>query len=281
MPSLTLRSFASGSSGNCTYIASDTTRLLIDAGISTGRIRAHLREMGTDLEGLHGICITHEHIDHVQALPVLQRQHPVPLFANAGTVQSIARSAKFQDLRWNIFTTGNAFDIGDFRIEPYSIPHDAFDPVGYLVHWGPVKIGMATDIGLPTALIRTRLKGCHAMVLETNHDEQMLQNADRPWSLKQRILGRQGHLSNDNAARMLVEIAGPQLQRVYLAHLSDDCNRPELARGTILRALREANLGHIEVELTHPNQASAPWRIEVPDDAFLQATHTLPSPILP
>ena len=265
MDTIFLQNFASGSSGNCTYIATANTRILIDAGISTKRIRGHLAEHQIDLEHLDGILVTHEHTDHIAGLPVLQRKHPVPLFANSGTVQSVANSAKHRDLKWNVFTNGYTFEVGDLLIEPYSIPHDAYDPVGYLIHWRGVKIGFATDIGLPTSLIRSRLKGCHAIVLETNHDELMLQNSLRPWPLKQRIMGRQGHLSNQAAAEMLVEVAGPELQRVYLAHLSEDCNRPELAVGTTRKILKAAGLERIELKLTQPREASEAWECTAQD----------------
>lgn len=214
MPSITLCSLASGSTGNCTYLATDHTRVLIDAGVSARRIDMALGRLNTSLAEVHGICVTHEHSDHVSALPVVQRKHGTLLYANAGTVQAIAAKPKFSDLKWNVFTNGHPFEVGDLLFEPYSIPHDAYDPVGFTVRWGGVKIGFATDIGLPTHLIAHQLRGCHVLVLETNHDHLMLQEANRPWSLKQRIAGRQGHLSNDQAVKLLLDVIGPELNRV-------------------------------------------------------------------
>lgn len=266
MPRLTFCTLASGSTGNCAYLATDETRILIDAGISTRRIETHLRALGCGLEQLHGVCVTHEHTDHISGLPVLQRKCGVPLYANAGTVQSMARNPKFLDLKWNIFSNGQPFEIGDLILEPYSIPHDAYDPVGYVIRWRDIKIGFATDIGLPTHLIKQQLKGCHVLLLEANHDHLMLQEAERPWSLKQRIAGRQGHLSNQQAADMLVEIAGPELQRVYLGHLSAECNCPNIAHATLRRALDAAKLHHIDLQLTHPDKASVCWTFETAAD---------------
>jgi phosphoribosyl 1,2-cyclic phosphodiesterase len=262
MPSITFCTFASGSTGNCAYLATDTTRVLVDAGISTRRIEGHLAALGTSLAAVSGVCVTHEHSDHIQALPVMQRKYGVPLYANAGTVESLARNPKFADLHWHVFTNGHGFEIGDLRFEPYSIPHDAFDPVGYVVRWGEVKIGFATDIGLPTHLIKQQLKGCHVLVLEANHDHVLLNDAQRPWSLKQRIAGRQGHLSNEQAAELLLAVAGPELRRVYAAHLSLECNCPDVARGTLRRALDGAGFGHVELVVASPTEASVCWTLE-------------------
>ncbi len=257
MPTLTLCSLASGSTGNCTYLATDETEVLIDAGISTKRIESALQGLGTSLTRIQGVCVTHEHSDHITALPVMQRKYGVPFYANAGTIQSAARKKGYEALQWKVFTNGAAFEIGDLTFMPYSIPHDAYDPVGFVIQWRETKIGFATDIGLPTNLIKAQLRGCHVLVLEANHDHQLLIDAPRPWSLKQRISGRQGHLSNDQAVDLLLAVAGPQLQKVYLAHLSAECNCPNVAMGTIRRALDGAGHRHIGLELTHPKMPSA------------------------
>ena len=260
---MTICSLASGSSGNCTYLATEQTRVLIDAGISTRRIEAALNGLGTTVAELDGVCVTHEHSDHICALPVMQRKCGVPLYANAGTIQSAARKRGFEDLQWKVFTNGAPFAIGDLQFHPFSIPHDAYDPVGFVVSCGEVKVGFATDIGLPTNLIKAQLKGCHVLLLETNHDHQLLLDAPRPWALKQRISGRQGHLSNDQAVELLLEVAGPCLRKVYLAHLSRECNCPNLAMGTVRRALTAAGHHHIDVELTHPAAPTACFHLEV------------------
>ncbi len=257
--SLRVSILASGSSGNCTYIASEQAALLIDAGLSAREVGRRLEMVGASVSSIRGICVSHEHGDHTQGLRVLNRRAGIPLYANAGTVEALTRDPELSELPWQIFTTGAPFQIGDLRVEPFAVPHDAFEPVGFVVSCGDLRVGVVTDMGMPTTLIRERLRHCRMLVLESNHDEQMLQDADRPWHLKQRIRGRQGHLSNQSAAAMLAEIAGPQLSHVYLAHLSADCNRPDLARRTALEHLAQAGHTHVNVELTYSDQPTALW----------------------
>lgn len=252
--SLRVSILGSGSSGNCTYIASDQTAVLIDAGLSAREIGRRLESVGADLSDVQGICVSHEHGDHTQGLSVLHRRKGVPLYANGGTVEALCRDPTFTELSWRIFTTGSAFTVGDLIVEPFSVPHDAYEPVGFVVSCGDARVGVVTDMGMPTTLIRERLRHCRLLVVESNHDEQMLQDAERPWHLKQRIRGRQGHLSNQRAAAMLAEIAGPHLTTVFLAHLSADCNRPDLARRTMLDVLGAAGHTHISVNVTYPDR---------------------------
>lgn len=249
----------SGSSGNSTYVASEQTALLIDAGLSARQIGVRLAEVGVTLAELHGICVSHEHQDHTRALRLLHQKHGLDVYLNAGTAQALARYPEFQTLRPKIFTTGHAFQIGDLTIEPFSVPHDAYDPVGFIVAHGAERLGVVTDMGMATSLIRERLRTCQAVVVESNHDEQLLQDAARPWSLKQRIRGRQGHLSNQGAAHLLTDIAGPSLSHVFLAHLSEDCNHHDLARDTILRALAEHGHSHIQVCVAQAHCISEIW----------------------
>lgn len=251
----------SGSSGNCTYVASDQTAILIDAGLSAREIGRRLELIGVSLPAIRGVCVSHEHGDHTQGLRVLHQRAGIPLYANSGTIDALRRNPEFGDLRWQVFTTGSPFLIGDLQVEPFSVPHDAFEPVGFVVSCGEVRVGVVTDMGMSTTLIRERLRRCCAVVIESNHDEQMLQEADRPWRLKQRIRGRQGHLSNQGAARMLAEIAGPQLRQVFLAHLSSDCNRPDLARQTAHDMLVKAGHAHINVSVTYPDRPTDVWAV--------------------
>lgn len=242
--------------------------MLIDAGISTKRIALHLRELGLSLEDLDGICVTHEHSDHIQGLPLLNKKHGIPLYGNAGTIQSLAHKKKFEDLKWRVFSNGQSFEIGDLSFHPFSIPHDAYDPVSYVVQAGDIRIGFATDIGLATRLVKHQLSGCHVLILETNHDRILLEESQRPWSLKQRICGRQGHLSNEEAAAMLKEIAGPELQQIYLAHISQDCNQWALAESTIRLTLKDLQLTQVKICQTYPHQPAETWQaplhLEIP-----------------
>lgn len=249
---------ASGSAGNCIYVASGTTAILVDAGLSARETERRLAEIGGDPAALRGICLTHEHSDHVAGLALMQRRYGVPLYANADTMQAVDRTQE-QPLNWNVFTTGSPFEIGDLLIDPFSVPHDAYDPVGFVIRSGAARLGVVTDAGMVTSLMRERLRQCHAVILETNHDEQMLKDARRPWSLKQRIAGRQGHLSNRTAAELVGEIAGPALAQVFLAHLSAECNRPDAALREMTRVLTQRGMTHVRLELTFRDRVSHVW----------------------
>ena len=261
----------SGSSGNAVYIASATTPVLIDAGLSCRQIALRLERIGVRIADLRGVCLSHEHDDHAAGLPVMVRKYDVPLYANTGTVEGMRAHARLGALAWNVFETGQAFGIGDLTFEPFSVPHDAYDPVGFVVSDGHSRVGVLTDAGVPTTLIRERLSRCHAVVVEANHDEQLLLEAPRPWSLKQRIRGRQGHLSNDHAAAILADIAGPDLQQVFLAHLSAQCNRGDLALACATRSLARAGHAHVRVSLTYPDRISDIWSASPRPAALSQA----------
>ena len=248
---------ASGSAGNCTYVGTENTGILVDAGLSCRQTGERLAALGEDLAGVAAICVTHEHGDHTSGLGVIHRRFGVELFGNTGTIEAIEQTRQFQGLRWNVFTTGAPFDIGDLRVEPFSVPHDAYDPVGFVMSSQGFRLGIVTDMGMVTELIRQRLRGCHVLVMEANHDEDMLKAAKRPWSLKQRIAGRQGHLSNRQAGELIGELRGPHLNTVFLAHLSSDCNRPSLAVTAVQRAAAAAGAGNVRVEPTYADRASA------------------------
>jgi phosphoribosyl 1,2-cyclic phosphodiesterase len=249
----------SSSSGNCTYVASNRTAILIDAGFSGRETSRRLAEIGVDIEGVSAICVTHEHGDHTAGLSALHRRGKVALFANSGTIQGVEARAGADRLAWNVFMAGSPFEIGDLRIDPFSVPHDAYDPVGFVVSGDGCRVGVVTDMGMVTGLIRERLRPCNAIVIEANHDELLLKNADRPWHLKQRIFSRQGHLSNEHAADVIAEIAGPHLAVVYLAHLSDQCNRPELAVSAVDQALKGKGVAHVSIRLTSKDKSSEIW----------------------
>ncbi len=253
---LTLCVLASGSAANCVYVASPQTRIMIDAGLSGRETQRRCAQLGVPLETLQGVCLTHEHDDHRAALKILHSRHGVPLYANAGTIDAVRRDTRLGTLAWQVFTTGVPFTVGDLELEPFPVPHDSYDPVGFVVRHAAVRVGIVTDMGMPTHAVRERLKGCRAIVIEANYDETMLRQSARPWSLKQRIMGRQGHLSNDQAAELLAEVAGPQLEAVFLAHLSRDCNLPEVAMATVRRALDRAGHSGVAVKLTYGDRCS-------------------------
>lgn len=249
----------SGSGGNCTYVASPGTGILVDAGLSGRATAQRLAEFGVSLDSVCAICVTHEHSDHTSGLAVLNKGGRIKLYANSGTIEGIEVRETEKKLPWNVFSTGAAFQIGDLTLNPFTVPHDAYDPVGFVISDGDIRVGVVTDMGMVTGLIRERLRVCNALVIESNHDEQMLKNADRPWHLKQRIIGRQGHLSNQHAAELLADIGGPHLKAVFLAHLSGECNQPELARKTVADALAKAGHPHVRVIVAPPDRVSEVW----------------------
>ena len=246
----------SGSGGNCAYLETDETRLLIDAGFSGRQIRQRLASIQRSPESLHGILITHEHADHVQGLTALCAKLQVPIYCNRLTRDAIERQldCKF-DCR--LFVTGASLEIGDVAVDTFAIPHDAQDPVGFLLRTAAGNVGFLTDLGHVTRLIVERVKPARVLVLETNHDLKLLQDdTRRPWSIKQRILSRHGHLSNDAAAGALEEIVSDALRHVYLAHLSRDCNRPELAQRVVGARLQQIGATHVGVATTSQEHTS-------------------------
>jgi len=249
---------ASGSSGNCIFVKSATTRILIDAGLS-GRETAHRLELiGASLPSIQGICLTHEHGDHTTGLVALHKRAGIPIYANAGTIEAIRKDDKLRNLKWQVFTTGAAFPIGDLTITPFPSRMTPMSRLA-LCGLGQVRVGIVTDIGVSTHLVRERLRHCQVLIVESNHDERLLADARRPWHLKQRIAGRQGHLSNQHASELIAEIASDDLNQVFLFHLSLDCNRPELALKSTCEALHRQGLDHVQVNLTYADQISAIW----------------------
>jgi phosphoribosyl 1,2-cyclic phosphodiesterase len=251
---------ASGSSGNSVYIASPFTRILVDAGLTARQIALRLEEIGVCPDSINGICVSHEHGDHVAGLRVLQKRHSIPVYANAGTLNGIKRQPKSDEITARVFQTGASFEIGDLTIEPFSVPHDAYEPVGFRIRTAETCVGIVTDLGMSTSLIREKLKGCHAIIVESNHDEDLLREAPRPWPLKQRIRSRQGHLSNIDAARLIADCATETLEHVFLAHLSSDCNTPDTALRTVSAQLRLDGLDHISLEVSHASRITSIWK---------------------
>jgi phosphoribosyl 1,2-cyclic phosphodiesterase len=232
----------SGSSGNATYLACGDFQVLIDAGLSARAITHRLADIGKKPEELSAILITHEHSDHCKGARILAKKHNISVLANRFTHEAMLPSLG-RDLNWRLFQTGQTFELGPLQIYPFSVPHDAYDPVGFRVEAGPdLAIAFVTDLGHATKLVRQRIADCRLLVLESNHDVNLLHESQRPWSLKQRILGRQGHLSNQDAADLAREIAHEKLQHLILAHLSQDCNDANLAFDTVGSAMEQA--GH-------------------------------------
>ena len=239
----------SGSAGNCVYVETEETRLLIDAGFSGRQIRKRLALIGRAVETLTGILITHEHSDHVQGLGTLTEKFRIPVYCNRPTQEAIAFQMEMAfDCR--LFTTGATFEVGDIVVETFAVPHDAHDPVGFLLRTASANIGVLTDLGHCTRLVLERVRTANALILEANHDVKLLQDCPyRPWSLKQRILSRHGHLSNEAAADTVEQIMSPNLRHLFLGHLSRECNRPDLARGVVQERLQRIGANHVDLQL--------------------------------
>jgi phosphoribosyl 1,2-cyclic phosphodiesterase len=240
----------SGSAGNCAYLETGETRILIDAGFSLRQIRQRLATIGRGPENLTGILITHEHSDHVQSLAQLSEKLRIPVYCNRPTREAIEYQLNVK-LNCCLFATGAAFELGDLEVETFSIPHDAQDPVGYLLKTSDGNIGFLTDLGHATKLVLERVRRANVLVLEANHDIKMLQECPtRPWSLKQRILSRHGHLSNEAAAAAAEQIMSDGLHHLYLGHISRECNSPELALKVVAERLAKIGARHVHLELT-------------------------------
>jgi len=250
--SLQLAVLGSGSSGNAAYLEFDGFGLLVDAGISALAVKKRLAELGLSRDRLRAVCVTHEHSDHIRGIPQLRKQCGVELFANLATARAID-----PELPWYVFQDGSPFQVGPFAVTPFSLPHDAMDPVGFTVSAGGATVGFATDLGMPTTVVRAHLSRCTAIVLETNHEPSLLRHSSYPPRLQQRILSRQGHLSNDTAAALAAELAAanPALAHVFAAHLSRECNRAELALDALSRALRPLRPA-CAVHATYPDRPS-------------------------
>lgn len=234
---------ASGSSGNCTYIGSDHTKILIDAGISGKKIEEGLAELKLTGEAIDALFITHEHADHIKGAGILSRRFDIPVFATAetwaameGTLGKIAPSNK------RIIYADEVCAVNDICVKPFAIPHDAAEPVGYTIFAGEKKITLATDIGHVTDTIRESIEGSDLLLLEANHDIEMLKRGGYPWHLKQRILGEKGHLSNGAAGELLAEVMSGKMKYVFLGHLSDENNDPHLAYETVEGILRKQQI---------------------------------------
>lgn len=252
---------ASGSKGNCIYVSGGGTSLLVDAGLSARELVKRMGAAGIDPESLHAVLFTHDHADHFCGIEVFSRKYPVRLFANEGTASGIEANFPKASFAWEIFETSAEFEIGGLRVEAFTVSHDASDPVGFVFDDGTSRLCLVTDLGQPSAVVRAKLARCHAAILESNHDPDMLMASDRPWSLKTRIAGRSGHLSNDDAAELAGAAVPAQLHTLLLAHLSEECNTAALALNTMRRALRAAGRADIHVEVLSQERVSTRFRI--------------------
>ncbi|PTY01933.1 metal-dependent hydrolase [Verrucomicrobia bacterium LW23] len=247
---------ASGSSGNCSFLETDGARILVDAGISCKQIDTRLAAIGRGIKDIDAVFVTHEHSDHVCGLATLAKKCGVPIYCNRLTAQCLKPDMPEDFTNYVLFETGATLRYKDVKIETFSVPHDAYDPVGYAFEHKLGRIGFLTDLGYATKLVVDRVRRSRALVLEANYDMGMLHaDTKRPWSVKQRILSRHGHLSNEAAAEVAAEVATAGLEDIYLGHLSADCNKPELARRAVEQRLSQS--GWLQLTRLHETSPSA------------------------
>ena len=252
----------SGSAGNCALVETERTRLLIDGGLSARQIGARLALCGVSPLEIDGILLTHEHGDHAGALNVWCKQFATPLYCNRLTAEVLQKDRPELRKDWRLFATGSAFTIKDITVETFPVPHDAVEPVGFVLHHGADALGVLTDLGQATKLVHERVRAAQTLLIETNHDEKLLQNdTKRPWSVKQRIMSRHGHLSNAAAANVLADLLGGRLRRAVLGHLSRDCNSPELAVGTVRARLDAEHASDVDVVCAGQREISARFAV--------------------
>jgi phosphoribosyl 1,2-cyclic phosphodiesterase len=245
---------ASGSRGNAIYIESRESRILIDAGLSARDIDSRLTGIGSGGDRLDALLVTHEHGDHTRGAGPMARRFRLPVYMHPDTRQALPRLGDIHDLRE--FDTGDEFALRDLQINTFHTTHDAAAPVGYTIDTAEGKVGIATDLGIATRLVAERLKGCRVLILESNHDEELLRDGPYPWHLKQRIRSNHGHLSNTASAQLLKDLLWEGLEAVFLAHLSEVNNRPGLAEKGALDILSRQNICRPQVVVGSQDQAS-------------------------
>ena len=233
----------SGSSGNSTYIGTEYTHILIDAGVSGKKIQDGLNAINIECGALDGIFVTHEHIDHIKCVGILSRRFDLPVYATEGTWEAMAGSlGDISRKNRKIIYGGEKLELNDIYIKPFEIPHDAAEPVGFSVFAGDFKVTVATDIGHASECVKENIADSDVLLLEANHDIEMLKRGSYPYNLKQRILGDYGHMANINAGRLLAEIMSARIKHVFLGHLSAENNTPEIAYRSVEQVMFDNNI---------------------------------------
>ncbi len=243
--SLKFATIASSSSGNCTYIGTDSTNILIDAGLSGKKTEECLKALELSAQDIDAIFVTHEHIDHCDGIGVLSRRYNIPVYATEGTWENMPSKVRAEDMRDSLKRAvypNETVIFNDIVIKPFSIPHDAAQPVGYSIITDREKITVATDMGHISSEVRENIKGSSVLLLESNHDVDMLKNGSYPYNTKQRILSDTGHLSNKGAGEFLKAYADSRLKYVFLGHLSRENNTPKVAFETVRDIICESGI---------------------------------------
>ena len=249
----------SGSKGNCTLLATEKTRLLIDAGLSCRETYARLAAIGEPVDGLDAVVVSHEHTDHIYGLRALALDGKLPIYISRATRDAVSWDVRIQSFEY--FAASEKFTIGDIEITPFSIPHDAVDPVAFTFDTQGIRIGLVTDLGYVPEVVKQRVKGCHCLIFESNHDLEMLKVGPYPWHVKQRVMSRHGHLSNNATAAFLTEDFDGTAQVLVLAHLSETNNHPEIARLSAEQAVAQRTRGErIKIHLASQTTPTTVFR---------------------
>ena len=246
----------SGSAGNSIVISNETSCILVDAGFSGAELTRRLHDVGIDLSEILAILISHEHDDHVQGVRVFSKRNGnIPIYSNSLTYERLKMKNKSSE-KFRIFSNGVSFRIGPFDIEAFSVSHDAVDPVGFSIRCKEKNIGIATDLGHFGKMVPLKLHDSHLLILESNHDPELLRSSKRPPHLQHRIRGRRGHLSNENAAELISSVTGPLTENIILAHLSSDCNNPDIAREKASQSLIKINRSDVNIIIAEQDRVS-------------------------
>lgn len=257
-------SLYSGSSGNCLFVENNSTKILVDCGVSGKKVCEGLESIDKKIEDIDAIIVTHEHSDHVQSLGLISKKYNIPVYANTETWQAMpTQSQKILENNKKTFNNDNDFEIGNLLIHPFSTPHDAANPCGFNIYSGKRKISIATDLGHMDNVILENLKGSSFILLESNYDPEILKVSKYPYILKQRIAGPNGHLSNSTAGKTIGCLIQNDLKTVMLGHLSKENNFPELAYQTVVEELIGQNIDTNEISLSVANRNSPTKIIEL------------------
>jgi phosphoribosyl 1,2-cyclic phosphodiesterase len=259
--SLSFVLLGSGSSGNATLVSDGDTHILVDAGLSGRETAKRLRECGIEPGQISAIVVSHEHGDHCRGVGPFAKDLDIPVFMTDGTLNNSGMTLNSRKHRR--ISSGECFEVYGFLFTCFSVPHDSADPLGFVIEKDGIKIAITLDLGYLSNLVLERLKGCAGIVIESNHDVQMLKVGPYPWALKQRVMSRRGHLSNDSVAQFLGNDFDGQAAHVVLAHLSKKNNLPELALLSAQRALEERSsllVGQTKLELAHQDRISRAYR---------------------
>lgn len=244
-------SLYSGSSGNCLFVETQSTKILVDCGTSGKKVCEGLSAIGKDITDIDAILVTHEHSDHIQSLGLISKKYGIPVYANFETWQAMQTQAqKINTSNQKTFENDNDFEVGNLLIHPFSTPHDAANPCGFNIYSGKKKLSIATDLGHMDNIILENLKGSSFILLESNYDPEILRISKYPYILKQRIAGPNGHLSNSTAGKTIGRLIPNDLQAVMLGHLSKENNFPELAYQTVVEELMTQNIDTNEISLS-------------------------------